>query len=46
MVDLLRKMPITYLVRIETARGKIFQRSRAGPEPPLATTTRSAGPNP
>ena len=34
MADLLAKMPITYLVRIETNRGKIFQRSRSAPEPP------------
>jgi hypothetical protein len=40
MADLLSKIPITYVVRIETTDGKIFQRSRTGPEPPHSTSTR------
>lgn len=46
IADLLRTMPITYVVRIETTRGKIFKRSRAGPKLPLATSTRRESPNP
>jgi len=40
MADLLSKMPIAYLVRIETDRGKIFQRSRSAPEQPASTLAR------
>ena len=40
MADLLSKMPITYLVRIETNRGRIFQRSHSAPEQPSSTLTR------
>lgn len=40
MADLLSKIPITYLVRIETTRGKIFHRSRTGPEQPVSTSTK------
>ena len=40
MADLLSKMPITYLVRIETNRGKISQGSRSAPEQPASTLTR------
>jgi hypothetical protein len=45
MADLLNKIPITYLVRIETSRGTIFQRSHSGPRPPSSTVTRSEGPH-
>jgi hypothetical protein len=37
---LLSKIPITYVVRIETTDGKIFHRSRSGPQPPHPTSTR------
>ena len=40
LADLLSKIPITYVVRIETTDGKIFQRSRTGPEPTHSTSTR------
>jgi len=40
LADLLSKVPITYVVRIETTDGKIFQRSRTGPELPHSTSTR------
>ena len=46
MADLLNKIPITYLVRIETSRGTIFQRSCSGPGPASSTLTRSDGPTP
>lgn len=46
MADLLSKIPITYLVRIETARGKIFHRSRSAPEQPASTSTRGESFNP
>ena len=40
LADLLSKIPVTYVVRIETADGRIFQRSRIGPEPTRSTSTR------
>src|SRR3981081_2471848 len=40
LADLLSKIPITYVVRIEPTDGKIFQRSRTGPEPTHSTSTR------
>jgi hypothetical protein len=39
MADLLSKTPITYVVRIETTDGKVFQRSRTGAELPHSTST-------
>ena len=38
MADLLSKIPITYVVRVETTDGKIFQRSRPSPELPHSTS--------
>ena len=46
VVDLLNKMPITYLVRIETSRGKVFKRSRSGPEASSSPLTVGDGSNP
>jgi hypothetical protein len=40
LADLLSKLPISYVVRIETTDGKIVQRSRTGPEPARSTPTR------
>jgi hypothetical protein len=40
LADLLSKIPVTYVVRIETTDGRIFQRSRTGPEPMHSTSTR------
>ena len=31
LANLLSKIPVTYVVRIETTDGRIFQRSRTGP---------------
>jgi hypothetical protein len=46
MADLLSKIPITYVVRIETTDGKVFQRSRTGPEPTHSTSPRRDEPGP
>ena len=46
LADLLSKIPITYAVRIETTDGKIFQRSRTGPEPPRSVSSRRDDSNP
>ena len=46
LADLLSKIPITYVVRIETTDGKVFQRSRIGPEPRHSTPVRRDDSNP
>lgn len=46
MDDLLSKIPITYVVRIETTDGKIFQRSRTGTESTHSTPARRDFSNP
>jgi hypothetical protein len=46
MVDLLSKTPITYVVRIETTDGKVFQRSRTVAEVPHSTSTTRDDSNP
>jgi hypothetical protein len=43
MADLLSKIPVTYLVRLETTRGKILQRSRSDVEASLSSATGTEG---
>jgi hypothetical protein len=46
LTDLLSKIPIAYVVRIETTDGKIIHRSRTDPEPPHSKSTQRDDSNP